>query len=67
MTLRADIRAGDDYLVDLGELVHVAASSPRAAFYIASTAVFGPTQEFPAVHPRVYQIEPDGTIVAVYQ
>lgn len=63
----SNVRAGDYYLVDLGQLVPVAASSPRAAFHIASTGVFRSTEEFPAVHPLVYQLAPDGEVMAVYE
>lgn len=68
MTSQKDVPAGDYYLVDLGELTYVPASSPSAALHVANTSVFLPNQEIPCwVRPRVYQLAPDGGIVAVYQ
>jgi hypothetical protein len=56
---------GDQYLVDLGRLVPVAAVNARSAYQIALTSV-NMEPEFPAQQPVVYQLDPDGELIAVY-
>lgn len=67
MTSSTNIRAGDCYLVDLGQLVPVAGTSARDAMSKALTAVFGRWLEVPSLPPCVYQLDSEGEIVAVYQ
>ncbi|HEY2361234.1 MAG TPA: hypothetical protein VGK36_08970 [Candidatus Angelobacter sp.] len=57
---------GDNYLVDLGRLVQVSATSPMDAYLIASTAVFGAMPQCPPEHPMVYQIDQHGELIAVF-
>lgn len=54
---------GDNYLVDLGRLVPVAAVSAMDAFLIATTSVFGVMPQCPFEHPLVYQIDDAGELV----
>jgi hypothetical protein len=58
---------GDYYLVDVGELVPVAAVSPRSAFHIAMTGRYGHSQQCPSERPMVYQLDQDGELLAVYE
>jgi hypothetical protein len=60
------VAPGDYYLVDVGELVPVAAVNARSAFHIAMTMREGMAQQCPPEHPVVYQIDPDGELIAVY-
>jgi hypothetical protein len=55
--------SGDNYLVDLGRLVPVAAVSAKEAFLLATTSVFGAMPEVPFEHPMVYQIDDAGELV----
>jgi hypothetical protein len=57
---------GDNYLVDLGRLVQVAATSPREAYLLASTAVFGAMPECPPETPMVYRVDQNGELIAVF-
>lgn len=57
---------GDQYLVDLGRLVPVAAVNPRSAYQIALTSV-GIEREFPEQTPKVYQLDFQGELIAVYE
>lgn len=57
---------GDQYLVDLGELVQVAAVSPRDAYSMAMTSRFGPEPQCPPENPLVYQIDAEGQLIAVF-
>jgi hypothetical protein len=57
---------GDNYLVDLGRLVQVAATSPMDAYLIATTSVFGAMPQCPPEHPMVYQIDEYGELIAVF-
>jgi hypothetical protein len=57
--------SGDQYLVDLGRLVPVAAVNPRSAYQIALTSV-GFEREFPEQQPKVYQLDSQGELIAVF-
>lgn len=58
---------GDQYLADLdGVLVSVAAVSPRDAYFIAMTSVYGVEPQCPLEHPVVYQIDQNGELLAVF-
>jgi hypothetical protein len=65
----ANVSPGDQYLVDLGRLVPVAAVNARSAYRIALNSV-GIEPEFPeSLHemaPRVYQLDPQGELIAVF-
>jgi hypothetical protein len=64
--LLATVAPGDRYLVDLGELVPVAAVSPRDACQIAMTARYGRWLQIPPEQPLVYQIDANGELIAVF-
>ena len=71
--LLANAAPGDQYLVDIGALVSVAAVSPRDAYQIAMTARYGPEDEWygsgdecPCEQPLVYQIDSNGELIAVF-
>jgi protein involved in polysaccharide export with SLBB domain len=64
--LLASVAPGDQYLVDVGDLVPVAAVSARSAYFIAMTARYGPGIECPPEQPMVYQIDANGELIAVF-
>lgn len=54
-----------NYLVDIGELIFVSASSPADAFELARLPVFGEMEDVPKKCPDLYQVEPSGEIYRV--
>lgn len=56
----------DQYLVDVGELVPVSAVNARSAFFMAMAARYGAAQQCPPQTPRVYQLDPEGELIAVF-
>lgn len=64
--LLVTVTPGDQYLVDIGELVSVAAVTPRDAYQIAMTARYGLWLQVPPEQPLVYQIDANGELIAVY-
>lgn len=57
---------GNWYLVDLGELVGVAAVSARGAFNMAMGDSCGSDSQCAPEHPLVYQMDTDGKVLAVF-
>ncbi|HEX3091619.1 MAG TPA: hypothetical protein VHW72_03285 [Candidatus Angelobacter sp.] len=55
------------YLVDVGELVAVSAVNARSASFMAMAALYGGAEQLcPPIPPRVYQLDSDGELIAVY-
>lgn len=61
-------RPGDSYLVDVGKLVHVTATSPRDALELACLPVFGPGEDLsrdPSGEPVLYRLDEQGEVLEV--
>jgi hypothetical protein len=57
----------NQYLVDVGELVAVPAVNARSAWTMAMSARFGAAQQpCPPEPPRVYQLDSQGELIAVF-
>jgi hypothetical protein len=57
----------DQYLVDVGELVAVSAVNARSASFMAMAARYGGAEQpCPPQPPRVYQLDPEGELIAVF-
>lgn len=58
-------RPGDFYLVDLGKLIPVLATTPHDAYELASLSVFGPGREIPPKKPVLYRLDEWGEVLEV--
>jgi hypothetical protein len=57
----------DQYLVDVGELVAVSAVNARSASFMAMAALYGGAEQLcPPIQPRVYQLDSQGELIAVF-
>jgi hypothetical protein len=56
-------RRSMQWLVDVGELIPVAAISARSAYFMATAGRYG---EAPCDDPMVYQMDADGELIAVF-
>lgn len=56
----------DQFLVDVGELIPVAAVNATSAYHMATSGLYGPGQQCPPEHPLVYQIDATGELIAVF-
>ena len=68
ITLSAIAESGSRYLVNiLGNLQPVRAASPRDALAMAEFAFFNKETEVPAPFRRVYELDSNGRVLAVYE
>lgn len=63
----------DQYLVDVGEMIPVSAVNARSAWSMAMIARYGPFeapcngQPCPPETAKVYQLDSEGELIAVYE
>jgi hypothetical protein len=56
---------GDMYLVDVGKLVPVLATSPKDAYELASLSIFGRSEEIPPTDRVLYRLDEEGEVSEV--
>lgn len=62
------VAIANQYLVDDGELVPVSAVNARSAWTMAMAARYGAAQQpCPPMPPRVYQLDSQGELIAVFE